>query len=101
MSTSNPRAALEAQIAAADTVSFAPLIAPLVEFAPVAGANVETCLDSCSCLLGGAEHLARLIADGDKEDAQQTAYCLSFLIEAAKSLVDTANTRLNMGVTHG
>jgi|GEM_PF-4811361 len=94
MSTFNPRAALEAQIEAADADSFNPLIALGIELAPVAGASVEACLDSCSNLLEGAQHLARLITDGDQEDAEQTAYCLSFL-------VDTANTRLNKGVSHG
>lgn len=95
--TAAARAALETKIDGSAIHQFEPLISCQSPFAPVAGLTVENCLDGSSNLLAGCTHLIRLIADGDKEDAEQSAYCLSFLLEGAKALLDSANSQLNKG----
>lgn len=62
-------------------------------FAPVPGGSICEYLDSSS-LLEGCLHVTRLIIDGNPEDAERTGYCLSFLLGAAKALVDSANAEL-------
>lgn len=91
-------APLDAQLTEASLHSFDSLICCESAFAPVAGVTVRTCLDGSSNLLAGCEHLTRLIAGGEKDDAEQTAYCLSFLLAAAKALLDSANQQLGKGV---
>lgn len=86
--------ALEAKVSAASIQKFTPLICCESPFAPVAGLSVEDCLNGSSNLLAGCEHLTRLIADGTPEGARQSAYCLSFLLEGAKALLDSANSQL-------
>jgi len=90
--------ALEARVSAAAVQQFSPLICCESPFAPVAGLTVEDCLNGSSNLLAGCEHLTRLIVDGAPEDARQSAYCLGFLLEGAKALLDSANSQLNKGV---
>lgn len=63
-------------------------------FAPVPGGSIREYLDSSSSLLEGCLHVTRLITDGNPEDAELTGYCLSFLLGAAKALVDSANAEL-------
>lgn len=63
-------------------------------FQPSPGMTVENCLDSSSNLLQGCIHLSQILIDGDPADAEQTGYCLTFLLEGAKSLVDAANSQL-------
>ncbi|WP_430317548.1 hypothetical protein [Pseudomonas nitroreducens] len=96
--TAIQRTPLETQVTDASLHSFDALICCASPFAPVAGLTVRNCLDGSSNLLAGCAHLTRLIADGEKDDAEQTAYCLSFLLEAAKSLLDSASQQLGKGV---
>lgn len=96
--TASLRAALETQVTGAALAKFEALICCQSPFTPVAGLTVENCLDGSSNLLAGCVHLTRLIADGDKDDAEQSAYCLSFLLEGAKALLDSANEQLAKGV---
>lgn len=90
--------ALEAKVSATAIQQFTPLICCETKFAPVAGLTVENCLNGSSNLLAGCEHLTRLIVDGTPEDAKQSAYCLSFLLEGARALLDSANSQLNKRV---
>ncbi|GLU37150.1 hypothetical protein [Pseudomonas sp. NBRC 100443] len=95
--TAATRAALETKVTSSAIQQFEALISCQSPFAPVDGLTVEDCLDGSSNLLAGCVHLTRLITDGDPEDAEQSAYCLSFLLEGAKALLDSANTQLNKG----
>lgn len=97
MST-KPVRALDVQVEGSSLDTFEPLIASCAKFAAAPGMTVENCLDGSSNLLAGSVHLARLIADGHKDDAEQSAYCLSFLLEGAKALLDSANAQLCKGV---
>lgn len=63
-------------------------------FAPVQGGSIKEYLDSSSNLLEGCLHVTKLITDGDPEDVDRTGYCLSFLIGAAKALVDSVSAEL-------
>lgn len=96
--TTNPnRAALETEVEIHSLDTFEPLIAGCTKFAPAPGMTVGNCLDGSSNLLAGGIHLARLITEGHKDDAEQSAYCLSFLLEASKALLDAANFQLQKG----
>jgi len=95
--TAVTRAALETKVTSSAIHQFEALISCQSPFAPVAGLTVENCLDGGSNLLAGCLHLTRLIVDGDPEDAERSAYCLSFLLEGAKALLDSASAQLNKG----
>lgn len=97
MST-KPARALDVEVEGTSLESFTPLIAAGSKFTVAPGLTVENCLDSSSNLLAGSIHLARLITDGHQDDAEQSAYCLSFLLEGAKALLDSANAQLCKGV---
>ncbi|TBU86779.1 hypothetical protein [Phytopseudomonas dryadis] len=91
------RQALELKAAARD---LAPISAPIcsqVEFRPAEGTEVKDLLEGSSDILAGCTHFARILVDGNKEDAEATGYCLGFLLDSAKSLLDTAHSRLQRG----
>ncbi|WP_440467140.1 hypothetical protein ACKI1H_29290 [Pseudomonas sp. YH-1] len=97
MST-KPSRALDVEVEGTSLETFSPLIASCSKFSTAPGMTVENCLDGSSNLLAGSIHLARLITDGHQDDAEQSAYCLSFLLEGAKALLDAANSQLCKGV---
>lgn len=97
MSTKSTKA-LAVEVEGNSLHSFDSHIACDAKFTVGQGMTVENCLDSSSNLLAGSIHLAELIIDGHKDDAEQSAYCLSFLLAGAKALLDSANAQLAKGV---
>ena len=96
MSTSR-RATLNTIVMAGAVHSFTASAAASAPLQPVPGITVDDCLGGSSSLLECCVHLTKLIHDGNPEDAETSAYCLGFLLEGAKALLDSAHSQLERG----